>query len=172
MAGMSASRAPLTRLRLTLFSVVMSAVICTIACVPEPITCELFTLDHPEAYTVLSRYERSFFSTDCPSHSPQEVLIKRDNYSVYVFLRANNPGQVWLGLRPFGSSRFVLGGAGLRVVSGDSAFRDRASHFFRAAYSSDGRLAFQVLDRETNQTDTFSFSLGLVQCTCKTYDGP
>ena len=148
------------------------------ACIPRSYPCDLFTLDHAEAYAVVSRYGRSFFSTDCPSRTPREMVIKRDGYSVYLFVHGSTPPQAWLGVRPFGSSRFDLRGAGLRRSHAEPSrptefsVGEPVSHVFRTEYSPDGLLAFQVLDRETNKTDTFAFSLGLDRCSCKGYDGP
>jgi hypothetical protein len=130
------------------------------------------TLDDSEPFRVVSRYGRSYFNTDCESAVPQEVLLSGSGYEVYLYLRANEPAQVFMGVRPHDSTRFVLSGHGFREVSSDSVFRDRATHTFRLPSLTDGKLTFQVFDRETGKTYPHSFNVGSVPCTCKTYDGP
>lgn len=124
------------------------AAVTAVSCGPQPIPCDVMTLDQREAFDVLSRYGRSYFDTDCLSEVPKEVLVKGEGYGVYILLRANTPAQAFIGIRPHGSSRFELRGL------------------------PNQNLRFQVTDRETGKTRSHSFKVGTVRCTCKTYDGP
>jgi hypothetical protein len=173
---MESSRSRLFR-RINRFASLVATAIAAMsatACVPFRYPCEVITLDHPEAYTVSSRYSAwSAFSTECAGHVPQELLIRRKSYTVDIYLHANPAAQVYLGVQPFHSTRFALSGSGLRELLDVTAFSDRATHMFRQAWSPNGRLEFQVIDRESGSVDSFSFGVaGSVRCTCKVYDGP
>lgn len=127
-------------------------------------------LDQQERYEVISRYGRSYFSTDCRSAVPEEVLVRGDGYAVYIYLRANDPAQAFIGVRPHGSDRFVLSGDRLQPDSPSSVFRDRSTHTFRVTALAGRQLVFQVFDRDTKTTHSYSFNVGTVACTCKTYN--
>ena len=130
------------------------------------------TLDHNEAYEVLSRYGRSYFNTDCESAVPKEVLVKGEGYSVYILLDANDPALAFIGIRPHGSARFELRGEAFKKDSPESVFKDRATHNFRLPWLPSRRLEFQVIDRESGTTYSHSFKVSAVHCTCKSSDGP
>jgi hypothetical protein len=151
--------------------IVLSAV-AAVSCVPQPIACEVMTLDRTDTFEVLSHYGRSYFDTDCTTSVPKEVLVKGEGYRVYILLRANTPAQAFIGVRPHGSSRFELRGQTLKKIVPPSAFRDQATHDFRLPWLPERRLEFQVLDHETGMIHSHSFTVGAVGCTCKTYDGP
>jgi hypothetical protein len=140
-------------------------------CVPQSISCEVITIDKTDTYDVLSRYGRSILGTDCPSRPPHEVRIGRDTYSVLLIFHANTTGQLYVGVQPRGS-RFLLSGPALRDGIEDSIFREQTTHMYRTAWSTNHRLEFTVFDRETGKTDSFSFGINTVKCSCKLYDGP
>ena len=151
---------------LALASIVLGA-----ACGPDPHPCEVITLDQVESLRVISRYGRSYLDTDCEQAIPREVIIPGTGYEVYLLLRANQPAQGFIGVRPHESSRFVLNGHAFKPGSPDSVFRDRASHNFRLPSLVANQLTFQVTDLETGKSYSHAFTVGSVRCTCKTYDG-
>jgi hypothetical protein len=69
------STTPAFLVRLISLAIILSA-IATVSCVPQPIACEVMTLDRNETFEVLSRYGRSYFDTDCTTSVPKEVLVK------------------------------------------------------------------------------------------------
>lgn len=155
---------------LTAVAMVLAA-LATTSCAPEPVACQVMTLDRTDTFDVSSRYGRSYFGPDCANPVPKEVLVQGEGYGVYILLRANDPAQAFIGVRPHGSSRFELRGQSLKEDSPQSAFRDRATHNVRLPWLPGGRLEFQVLDRETGTLHSHSFKVGEVECTCKLYDG-
>ena len=139
---------------------------------PQPIPCAVITLDQIESVRVISRYERSFLDPDCEVAVPKEVLVPGTGYEVYLLLRANQPAQGFIGVRPHGSPRFALNGHGFKPISPESVFRDEATHNFRLTSLVGNRLTFQVTDLESGRSYSHAFTVGSVSCTCKTYDGP
>jgi|KBSMisStaDraftv2_1062788.scaffolds.fasta_scaffold112341_2 hypothetical protein len=150
----------------------VASMLAMVSCMPMPTACEVVTLDKIEQYKVLSRYGRSYFSTDCESPVPQEILIEGQGYSVYIYLQARIPAEAFIGVRPLRSDRFMLTGESLREDSPESAFRDRVTHFVRLNELPNRIVNFQVVDRETGKIHPHSFKAGSVTCTCKTYSGP
>lgn len=139
--------------------------------VPQPMPCRVMTLGESESFKVLSRYGRSYLDIDCDQPVPKEILISGNGYEVYLLLRANEPAQAFIGVRPHRSPRYALSGAGFKEDDPGSYFRDQATHNFRLPWLVDNKLVFQVLDRDTGKTYAHSFNVGSVPCTCKTYDG-
>lgn len=90
--------------------------------------------------------------------------MRGTGYEVYLLLRANEPAQAFIGVRPHRSPRFVLSGHGFKEDSPESYFRDQATHNFRLPSLVDNRLTFQVFDRETGRTYSHSFNVGSVPC--------
>jgi hypothetical protein len=165
-------RPRLTKYRLIRRALVLEIGLATMACGQQRISCDVITLDRSDTYVVQSRYRNSWFDTECSIDAPRELLIKKDGYSIYVYLDASPKPQAYLGVRSPDSSSFELTGPHLTAVAPSDRFSDRATRQFRAESAQNGRLEFDVKNRNTGTIDSFSFILGKVPCTCKLYDGP
>jgi hypothetical protein len=117
----------------------------------------------------MSRYECSYLDTDCERRA-QGGHLSWDRLRGYLLLRAHQPAQGFIGVRPHQSAGFVLSGHGFKPDAPQSVFRDRASHDFRLPSLVVNQLTFQVMDLEKGKSYSHAFTVGSVACTCKTYD--
>ena len=137
---------------------------------PRPYPCSAIRLSTDAELEVLTKYSGKYFSTECPEDTPLELSIKNDEYSLYVLLMASQTPRVFIGLED-GKYESLAIDAPSWHLNPEGSVVTRASHWTSTHFLQEQRLQFEVQSK-SGLVRKHDYSFELVDCICKSLDGP
>jgi len=146
----------------------------SVGCGRSTNACKVVRLEIAGQARVLDSYggRFSYFSSHCVESTPKEVAVDGEPYSVHIYFMTSEDPHIFVGTVPHDPGRFDFKGSGLSRMTPQSAFRNRLTYATSLSHLSDGLFKFQILDRLTEKTVSYSYKASAISCTCVTYDGP